>query len=242
MGIENEERLDTLEPKLDLPAERLAAVRHKLGEHNGVNMSIEVSDTFVFKDPENMGPAFEGMIGPETGYYIYSRHYNPTVFNFSYQLAAIEGTEAAYCTSSGMAAISSVLLQLCKNGGHVVAAETLYGGTYALLKHFLPEKCNITTKFVDITDLDKVKDAIVEGETNVLYFESISNPTLVVADISKLSEIAHEKGVKVVVDNTFAPMILSPAKLGADVVVHSLTKYFSGGADLIAGICCKKFQ
>jgi len=138
---------------------------------------------------------------------------------------------------TGMAAISSVLLELCKNGGHVVAAECLYGGTYALLKHFLPEKCNITTVFVDITKHEDVKKAIVKGKTNVLYFESISNPTLVVADIPALSKIAHEKGVKVVVDNTFAPLILSPAKLGADVVVHSLTKYFSGGSDLIAGIC-----
>lgn len=227
-----------IEPREDLPTERLAAARHELGEHDGVNMSIEVSDTFVFKNPENMGKAFLGELGPETGTYIYSRHYNPTVLNFSYQLAAIEGTETAYCTSSGMAAISSVLLELCKNGGHVVASECLYGGTYALLKYFLPEKCNITTDFVDITDHEKVENAIVEGETNVLYFESISNPTLVVADIPELSKIAHEKGVKVVVDNTFSPFILSPAELGADVVVYSLTKYFSGGSDLIAGAIC----
>nr|AFT91998.1 cystathionine gamma-synthase [Populus alba x Populus glandulosa]AFT92010.1 cystathionine gamma-synthase [Populus alba x Populus glandulosa] len=232
------EELESIEPREDLPTERLANARHELGEHNGVNMSIEVSDTFVFKNPENMGKAFLGEVGPETGTYIYSRHYNPTVLNFSHQLAAIEGTETAYCTSSGMAAISSVLLELCKNGGHVVAAECLYGGTYALLKHFLPEECNITTVFVDITKHEDVEKAIVKGKTNVLYFESISNPTLVVANIPELSKIAHEKGVKVVVDNTFAPMILSPAKLGADVVVHSLTKYFSGGSDLIAGAIC----
>lgn len=134
-----------------------------------------------------------------------------------------------------MSAISSALLQLCDTGGHVVAAKTLYGGTYALLKNFFQKKCNITTTFVDILDPDEVKNAIIEGKTSVLYFESISNPTLTVANIPELSKIAHEKGVKVVVDNTFAPMILSPAKLGADVVVLSISKYISGEADIIAG-------
>jgi methionine-gamma-lyase len=136
---------------------------------------------------------------------------------------------------AGISAISSVFLQLCNTGGHVVAAKTLYGGTHALLTHFLPQKCNITTTFVDIVDLEEVDKAMIEGKTSVLYFESISNPTLIVANIPELSKIAHAKGVKVVVDNTFAPMILSPAKLGADVVVHSVSKYISGEADIIAG-------
>lgn len=118
----------------------------------------------------------------------------------------------------------------------MVASRTLYGGTHALLTHFLPRACNITTSFVDIRDLQMVKEAIVEGRTKVLYFESLSNPTLTVANVPELSRIAHEKGVTVVVDNTFAPMVLSPAKLGADVVVHSISKYISGGADIIAGL------
>jgi len=105
MATENEE-LENIELREDLPTERLANARHELGEHDGVNMSIEVSDTFVFKNPENMGKAFLGELGPETGTYIYSRHYNPTVLNFSYQLAAIEGTETAYCTSSGTYALN----------------------------------------------------------------------------------------------------------------------------------------
>lgn len=134
-----------------------------------------------------------------------------------------------------MSAISSVMLQLCSSGGHVVASSTLYGGTHALLSHFLPRTCNITTSFVDITDHGAVADAIVEGRTQVLYFESVANPTLTVADTPELSRMAHEKGVTVVVDNTFAPMVLSPAKLGADVVVHSISKFISGGADIIAG-------
>ncbi|CAI0408882.1 unnamed protein product [Linum tenue] len=118
-----------------------------------------------------------------------------------------------------MSAIASVLLQLCSSGGHVVASRELYGGTHALLSHFMPRACNITTSFVNITDLEAVSSAVVEGQTKVL-------------------RIAHDKGLTVVVDNTFAPMVLSPAKLGADVVVHSITKYVSGGADIIAGAVC----
>ncbi|CAN1779281.1 Methionine gamma-lyase [Linum perenne] len=118
-----------------------------------------------------------------------------------------------------MSAISSVMMQLCNSGGHVVASSKLYGGTHALLSHFLPRACNITTSFIDIADVEAVESAMVEGKTNVL-------------------RIAHDKGVKVVVDNTFAPMVLSPARLGADVVVHSVTKFISGAADIVAGAVC----
>lgn len=217
------------------PAASLANARHEFGEHGGVNMSIEASATFTVMEPETMRRMFSGELGPDRDFFIYSRHFNPTVLNLSRQMAALEGTEAAYCTASGMSAISSVLLQLCSSGGHVVASRTLYGGTYALLSHFMPRACNITTTFVDIKDLQAVKEAMVEGRTKVLYFEAVSNPTLTVADIPELCRMAHDKGVTVVVDNTFAPMVLSPARLGADVVVHSISKYISGGADIIAG-------
>lgn len=135
-----------------------------------------------------------------------------------------------------MAAISAVILQLCVHNGHVVASQTLYGGTHALLSHFLPRACGVTTSFVDINNYEMVNDAIVEGKTNLLYFESMSNPTLMVANTPELCRIAHAKGVTVVVDNTFSPMVLSPARLGADVVVHSVSKFISGGADIIAGM------
>ncbi|CAN4077476.1 unnamed protein product [Withania somnifera] len=201
-------------------------------------MSIEASATFTVMEPETMRRMFSGELGPDRDFFIYSRHFNPTVLNLGHLMAALEGTEAAYCTASGMSAISSVLLQLCSSGGHVVASRTLYGGSHAILTHFLPRACNITTTFVDLRDLDMVKEAIAEGRTKVLYFESMSNPTLTVANVPELSRIAHEKGVTVVVDNTFSPMVLSPAKLGADVVVHSISKYISGGADIIAGAIC----
>lgn len=217
------------------PAASLANARHEFGEHGGVNMSIEASATFTVMEPETMGRMFSGELGPDRDFFIYSRHFNPTVLNLSRQIAALEGTEAAYCTASGMSAISSVLLHLVNSGDNIVASQTLYGGTHALLTHFLPRSSGISTTFVDVRDLEKVDEAIVEGKTKVLYFESISNPTLTVANIPELSKIAHRKGVKVIVDNTFAPMCISPAKLGADVVVHSISKFISGGADIIAG-------
>ncbi|XP_021292156.1 methionine gamma-lyase [Herrania umbratica] len=231
--------LPTLAPAWENdPAAALASARHEFGEHGGVNMSIEASATFTVMEPETMRRMFAGELGPDRDFFIYSRHFNPTVLNLGRQMAALEGTEAAYCTASGMSAISSVLLQLCSSGGHVVASRALYGGTHALLTHFLPRACGITATFVDVCDHEAVRNAIIEGKTKVLYFESMSNPTLTVANIPELSRIAHEKGTTVVVDNTFAPMVLSPARLGADVVVHSISKFISGGADVIAGAVC----
>ncbi|KAG6514259.1 methionine gamma-lyase-like [Zingiber officinale] len=220
------------------PVAALASARHEFGEHGGVNMSIEASATFTVMEADTMRRMFSGELGPDRDFFIYSRHFNPTVLNLSRQMAAIEGTEAAYCTASGMSAISAVLIQLCGAGGHVVASGRLYGGTHALLSHFLPYACGIRATFVDIDDLEAVRAAVIEGETKVLYVETISNPTLAVANVPRLSEIAREKGVKLVADNTFAPMVLSPARLGADVVIHSVSKFISGGADIIAGAIC----
>ncbi|KAJ8467718.1 hypothetical protein OPV22_030270 [Ensete ventricosum] len=220
------------------PAVSLAIARHEFGEHGGVNMSIEASATFTVMEADTMRRMFSGELGPDRDFYIYSRHFNPTVLNLGRQMAALEGTEAAYCTASGMSAISSVLIQLCGAGGHVVASGCLYGGTHALLSQFLPRSCGIRATFVDIDDLDAVRAAVKEGETKVLYVETVANPTLAVADVPRLSAIAREKGTMLVVDNTFAPMVVSPARLGADVVVHSVSKFISGGADIIAGAIC----
>ncbi|CAJ1965244.1 unnamed protein product [Sphenostylis stenocarpa] len=220
------------------PAAALALTRHEFGEHGGVNMSIEASATFTVMEPETLSRMFAGELGPDRDFFIYSRHFNPTVLNLGRLMAALEGTEAAYCTASGMSAISSVLFQLCSSGGHVVASTTLYGGTHALLSHFFPRTSNINTTFVDIDDLESVESAIVEGKTKVLYFESVANPSLKVANIPELCRVGHAKGLTVVVDNTFAPMVISPARLGADVVVHSISKFISGGADIIAGAVC----
>ena len=220
------------------PIEDLAHLRHEFGEHGGVNMSIEASSTFTVMDPHTIPEMFQGRKGPENaGCYLYGRHFNPTVYNLGRQLAALEGTESAYCTASGMGAISATLMALCPNGGRIVSSNTVYGGTYALMHDFLPRTAGVTTSFVDITDPDAVRAAITD-ETRVLYTESVSNPTLRIADIPQLAEIAHDAEIPLIVDNTFSPLILSPAVLGADVVVHSMTKFISGMSDVIAGAVC----
>jgi methionine-gamma-lyase len=219
------------------PIEDLAHLRHEFGEHGGVNMSVEASSTFTVIDPKTMPDLFQGRAGPDKGCYLYGRHFNPTVFNLGRQMAALAGTEAAYCTASGMGATSGVIFGLCNAGDEIVASTAIYGGSYALMKDFLPAKAGISTRFVDITDLDAVRDAITD-KTRLIFTEGVSNPTLRLANIPKLAELAKEKRVKLVVDNTFSPLILRPAALGADIVIHSLTKFISGASDVIAGAIC----
>ncbi len=219
------------------PIEDLAHLRHEFGEYGGVNMSIEASSTFTVIDPETMPELFQGRKGPDKGCYLYGRHFNPTVYNLGRQMAALAGTEAGYCTASGMGAISGVVMCLCNAGDEVVASNAVYGGTYALLHDFLPVKSGIDTHFVDITDTAAVEAAITD-RTRLIFTESISNPTLRLANIPKLADIAHRHGIQLVVDNTFSPLILRPATLGADVVVHSITKFISGASDVIAGAIC----
>lgn len=225
---------DDRHEKMD-PVERLAEVRHEFGEHGGVNMSIEASTTFTVLEAGTMPDIFQGQLGPdEGGCYLYGRHFNPTVYVLGRQLAAMEGAEAGYCAASGLGAISAALLGLLDQGDHVVASDTLYGGTWAMLAEFLPKKCGITTTFVDVQDIDAVRNAMTD-RTRVLYTESITNPTLRIADLPRLAEVARESDVKLVVDNTFAPLAITPIEHGADVVVHSLTKFVNGASDFIAG-------
>ena len=219
------------------PIESMAKARHEFGEHGGVNMSIEASTTFTVLDPHTMPEIFHGLLGPEQGCYLYGRHFNPTVYVLSRTLAALEGTEAAYSTSSGMGAIAATVMQLCGHGDHAVVSDTIYGGSFALFHDFLPERAGLERTFVDGRDLGAVEAAFTD-RTRLLYIESMSNPTLVVPDLPALADIAHRHGARLVVDNTFCPLILSPAQWGADVVIHSLTKFVSGGSDIIAGAIC----
>jgi len=219
------------------PIEDLADLRHEFGEHGGVNMSIEASSTFTVLDPETMPALFQGRSGPDKGCYLYGRHFNPTVYNLGRQMAALAGTEGAYCSASGMGAIAAVFFALCDVGDEIVASNAIYGGTYALLHDFLPRKCGIKTHFVDITDKDAVRAAL-GARTRLIFTESLSNPTLRLADIPNLARIARRHGVPLVIDNTFTPLLLRPAELGADIVVHSMTKFISGASDVIAGAVC----
>ena len=223
------------------PHQAMANARHEFGEHGGVNMSIEASTTFTVMTPELMPEIFAGQLGPnEGGCYLYGRHFNPTVFVLGRMVAAMEGAEAGYGTASGLSAIAAVVIQRCGGGGRVVSSNTLYGGTWALFNEYLPKKCGVSTTFVDIQNLDDVEQALIEG-AQVLYTESLSNPTLRTADITSLSTLAHNYGAILIVDNTFTPMIFTPMMQGADVVIHSATKFLSGASDVIAGvICCSK--
>jgi methionine-gamma-lyase len=219
------------------PEQALWNARREFGEHGGVTPSIARSSTFTVMDPRIMPEIFDGLRGPEkNGCFLYSRHFNPTVDVLARYLAAMEGTEAAVCTASGMAAISCTLLQLCQDGDHIVASDTLYGGTHALLRELLPQM-GIETTFVNPTDTSSFEDAITR-KTRVVYTETVGNPTLKVADIPALAEMANARALTLVVDNTFTPVILSPAHLGAHIVVQSLTKFVNGASDAIAGAIC----
>ena len=203
------------------------------GEFGGVNPSITDSSTYTFLKAESM----EGTFGGETeGCYLYSRHWNPSNKYLANALAKMEGAEAAQVVGSGMAAISNVTMQICATGDHIISSQTIYGGTYSLFHFYLP-KFNINTTLLDITDLDAVEKAI-KPNTKMIFCEVMSNPLLEIADLKALSELAHKNGIKLVVDNTFTPMIFSPLKYGVDVVIHSLTKFINGASDTVGGAIC----
>ena len=214
------------------PADNIQDLQY-FGEFGGVNPSISDSSTYTFLSAKTMFDTFEGNAD---GCYLYSRHSTPSNLYLGEALAAMEGTETANVTASGMGAITPVLLQICNTGDHIVSSRTIYGGTYAFLKNFTP-KLGIETTFVDITKLELVEAAITKN-TKVLYCESVSNPLLEVADIKGLSALAKKHHLKLVVDNTFSPLSISPAKMGADIVCHSLTKFINGSSDTVGGVVC----
>ncbi len=214
------------------PADQIQDLQY-FGEFGGVNPSISDSSTYTFLSAKTMFDTFEGNA---EGCYLYSRHSSPMNLYLGEALAAMEGTESANVAASGMGAITPVLLQLCSAGDEIVSSRTIYGGTYAFMKNMLP-KWNIKTNFVDITKLDLVEAAITMN-TKVLYCETVSNPLLEVADIESLSKLAKKHNIKLVVDNTFSPLSVAPAKLGADVVIHSLTKFINGSSDTVGGVVC----
>lgn len=222
------------------PESAITEVRREFGEHGGVAPSIERSSTFTVMEPGVMPEIFAGRRTPDReGCYLYSRHFNPTVDVLDRYLAAMEGTEFAIGTASGMSAIACAIMQNCRAGDHIVASRTIYGGTHALLEQYLP-RFGISTTFVNPRDLEAFGKAI-RPNTKILYAETLGNPTLAVADIRALADLAEAYGLTLIVDNTFTPMVISPARLGAHIVVHSMTKYINGAADLLAGcVCCSR--
>ena len=214
------------------PADNIQDLQY-FGEFGGVNPSISDSSTYTFLSAKTMFDTFEGNA---EGCYLYSRHSSPSNLYLDKALAAMEGTETANVAASGMGAITPTLLQLCGNGDHIVSSRTIYGGTYAFLKNFAP-RFGVKTTFVDITKLESVEAAITP-ETKVLYCETVSNPLLEVADLAGLSKIAKKHNLKLVVDNTFSPLSVTPTQFGADIVIHSLTKYINGSSDTVGGVVC----
>ena len=203
------------------------------GEFGGVNPSISDSSTYTFLSANSMSETFEGNM---EGCYLYSRNSSPSNLYLEEACAAMEGTEAANVFSSGMGAITSTILQLCKSGDHIISSRTVYGGTYAFLKNFTPQ-LGIETSFVNITSLDDIKKSI-KPNTKIIYCEVSSNPLLEIADLKLISKIAKKNNLKLIVDNTFTPLSITPAKHGADIVIHSLTKFINGTSDTIAGVVC----
>lgn len=205
----------------------------QFGEFGGVNPSITDSATYTFMEANTMLDTFHG----ETeGCFLYSRHWNPSNKYLADAMAAMEGTESAWVTASGMAAITCTILQICKSGDHIVSSETIYGGTFAFMQNWLP-KYNIEVTFLNTCDLNAVKAAI-RPNTKMVYTEVMSNPLLRIVNVPELAKIAHAAHAQLVIDNTFTPLIVSPIKHGADIIVYSMTKFINGKNDCVAGAIC----
>ncbi|MFD3155489.1 methionine gamma-lyase [Haloimpatiens sp. FM7330] len=197
---------------------------------------IYQTSTFVFDSAEQGGNRFKG----EEDGYIYTRLGNPTNVSVEEKVALLEGAEAAVSTASGIGAVASTMWTAIKGGDHIIASKTLYGCTYAFLSHGIT-RFNVDVTFVDVSDPENVKKAMRDN-TRVVYLETPANPTLTLANIEEISKIAHEnKNCLVVVDNTFCtPYLQKPLTLGADVVIHSATKFLNGHGDVIAGFVAGK--
>lgn len=201
-------------------------------DYGALATPIYQTSTFTFTSANHAMGVFSGEIPG----YDYSRAGNPTVRVFEEKIAQLEDGEDAVSTSSGMGAISSALLGLLRAGDHIVCGNTVYGCTDVVMRDILPS-LGINTTFVDTGDVAAV-EAAIQDNTKVIYFETPANPTMHVTDIAAVSALkAQHKGIRIIVDNTFAPPpVQYPLKLGADIVVHSVTKYLNGHGDVIGGV------
>ncbi len=226
-----------MNPNVGLGTKAIHAGNVKDTQYGALTTPIYQTSTFVFDSCEQGGRRFAG----QEGGYIYTRLGNPTVSVLENKVAALECGEACVAAASGMGAISSALWTIAGAGKHIVADGTLYGCTFALLNHGM-SRYGVEVSFVDTSDLAAVKAALKEN-TCAVYLETPANPNLKIADIAAVAEIAHayNPDIKVVCDNTFAsPALQNPLTLGADVVVHSATKYLNGHGDVIAGFVVGK--
>ncbi|TNE75441.1 MAG: O-succinylhomoserine sulfhydrylase [Gammaproteobacteria bacterium] len=215
---------------LDTLAIRAGHVRTAEGEHGE---PLFLTSSYVFDSAAEAAARFSG---DQPGN-VYSRYTNPTVRNFEERIAALEGAEQAVATSSGMAAILSTCIALLKTGDHVLCSRDVFGTTTVLMDKYLG-KFGVASSFVPATDIEQWRAAL-RPETKLLFLETPSNPLCEVADIEALAELAHDQGALLVVDNCFCtPALQKPLQLGADLVVHSATKYLDGQGRCLGGVVC----
>jgi len=197
------------------------------------NVPIFQSSNYLYDDVES---GTDILLSKSPGH-IYARYSNPTVDTLNEILAELEGGELALSFASGMAAISSAIFAYCEPGDHIVSSAYIYGGTYTFFENQL-SRFKIDVTFVDPRNHEEIEKAITE-KTKILYTEPLANPTLIASDITYWNELAQQNGCKLVIDNTFTPPPnFRPLEYGADIVIHSATKYLGGHSDLIGGIVC----
>ena len=230
MSVSSDDKFTPRTPQPPTQAVHHGTPRSQYGE---MAEAIFLTQGFVYPDAAAAEARFQGT-GPDE--FIYARYGNPTSRMFEDRIAALEGTEDAFATASGMAAVNGAMFAMCKPGDHVVAARALFGSCLYVLD--LLVRFGVKVSYVDGTDLDQWAAAITPG-TRALIFESVSNPTLEVIDIRAVADLAHAAGATVVVDNVFATPVFSRAvEQGADVVVYSATKHIDGGGRALAGVIC----
>jgi len=206
--------------------------RIDMGTARPTTNALQLSTSFSYPTTDEL----DGVFADNSSGYVYSRHGNPNTRAFEAAIAGLEETDEAIAYPSGMAAINAALTYAVEPGSHVLASQDIYGATFGTLRtHF--QHFGVTSEFVDILDLEAVLHASKSRKPAAIILESISNPLIRVADIPALAAIAHEAGAILIVDNTFAtPILLQPARLGADIVVHSTTKFISGHGDTTGGV------
>ena len=206
----------------------------KRSQYNEMSEAIFLTQSFKYKTAEQAEDLF---LNPKKEEFGYSRYENPTVRMFEERMAAIEKTEDAYATATGMAAVHGVLFSILKAGDHLVASRALFGSCLYIIEELLP-RFGVEISFVDGTDLDDWERSITTN-TKVVFLETISNPTLEIIDLATVSEIAHRKGALVIVDNVFTTPVFSlAASLGADVIIYSATKHIDGQGRCLGGVIC----
>ena len=206
----------------------------KRSQYNEMSEAIFLTQSFKYKTAEQAEDLF---LNPKKEEFGYSRYENPTVRMFEERMAAIEKTEDAYATATGMAAVHGVLFSILKAGDHLVASRALFGSCLYIIEELLP-RFGVEISFVDGTDLDDWERSITTN-TKVVFLETISNPTLEIIDLATVSEIAHRKGALVIVDNVFTTPVFSlAATLGADVIIYSATKHIDGQGRCLGGVIC----